>query len=30
VASICEYIWVNRRVLAQLLDRKPHPAGTTP
>lgn len=29
VASICEYIWVNRPVLKQLLDRKPIPPLTT-
>ena len=29
VGSICEYIWVNRPVLKQLLDRKPIPPPTT-
>ena len=29
VGSICEYIWVNRPVLKQLLDRKPIPPSTT-
>ena len=30
VGSICEYIWVNRPVLAQLLDRKPLAKSPTP